>query len=458
MSATVSSHGAVETPPADAGSARRRTGFRGWALLNWVPIVLVFASLLVTGVVTARHTQALSPLDEWVYYDYTLKIPSQGIVRQGESIGKGALEQMSCYGDFFGQRGDPCGSSYSDVRSYPQDGKTTADIYTPLYFGFTWAVGEAIHLVTGVKFLTAARLSGFFWLSGGVIILYMLMRRFGIPKLVTLGVGLTVIAAPSTLWSSTYISTDAPTLVAGGAALLFAFRAIDRKRGVWWLLPVAAVSIWLKVTTIFGVGLAVLVLLIYALWRRKDDPLDRDHRRRLVLLATATAVTAVAAEIVWLGIHTAIAIGPGPSQGLAAPFSWRALLDLGTIFISPGPLMSGGWNAGYGLPNLLMLPTSWLPTAGIIGVLFMATRSLAVKSFGIATAIAAIAFAPALFFAMNVVLGSVFPVIPRYGISLIPAFMVTVGLIVRNRLATWGLVVYGAVCVVAVVVAALLVR
>jgi len=434
------------------------TRLRGWALLNWVPIVLVFASLLVTGIVTVRHTQALSPLDEWVYYDYTLKIPSQGIVRQGESIGEGALEQMSCYGDFFGQRGDPCGSSYSDVRSYPQDGKTTADIYTPLYFGFTWGMGEIIHAVTGLKFLTAARLTGFFWLSGGVLVLYMLMRRFGIPKLVTLGIGLAVIASPSTIWSSTYISTDAPALLAGGAALLFAFRAIDRRRGAWWLIPIAVVSIWLKVTTIFGVGLAVLILLMYALWHRRADPLDSGHRRRLLILAGSTAVAAVAAEVIWLGIHAAIAIGPGPSQGLAAPFSWRGLLDLGAIFLSPGPLMAGGWNAGYGIPNLLMLPMTWVPVAGIIGVLFMATRSIAVKSFGIATAISAVAFAPALFFAMNVVLGSVFPVIPRYGIALIPAFVVAAGLIVRNRLGTWITVAYGCVCVVAVIAAALITR
>lgn len=445
----------VETPTAPPKGARK---LRAWAALNWVPIVLVLASLVVTGVVTARHTQALSPLDEWVYYDYTVKIPSQGIVRQGETIGKEALEQMSCYGDSYGQRGDPCGSDYAHPDLYPQDGKTSADIYTPLYFGFTWAVGETIHLLTGIKFLTAARFSGFFWLSGGVIVLYMLMRRFGIPKLVTLGVGLMVVAAPSTIWSSTFISTDAPALLAGGATLLFAFRAIDRKRGAWWLIPIAVVSVWLKVTTIFAVGLAVLILLLYALWRRREDPLEKDHRRNLLVLAVSTGVAAFAAEVFWLVVHSLLSLQAGPSQGLDEAFAIRPFLDLGVIFLAPGPLMSGGWNQGYGIPNLLMSPMAWLPIAGIIGVLFMATRSLSTKAFAIAVAISAIAFAPVLSFAMNVVLGAVYPVLPRYGIALEAAFMTAVGLIVRNRLASWLVVAYGAVCVVVVVVTALLIR
>lgn len=432
-------------PP--ASNPRSRSAIVNWSLLNWVPIVLVFASLLMTGIVTVRHTQALSPLDEWVYYDYTVKIPSQGIVRQGETIGKQALEQMSCFGDAFGQRGDACGSSYNHPRTYPQEGKTTADIYTPIYFAVTWFVGEAIHTLTGLSFLTAARLSGFLWLSGGVLILYALLRRFKVGKLVTLGLGLAVIAAPSTVWSVTYISTDAPTLLVGGALLLLAMRAIDRKSGAWWLVPVAMVGVWLKITTIFGVGLVALILLVYALWRRRRGgmgELPSAERRRLILLAVATAAAAVIAEVIWLVVHHAIAIGPGPSQGLAGKFAWRDFGQLGTIFLTPGPLMSGGWSNIYHIPPFVAYPLQWLCIAGVVGAAFMASRSIATKSFAVATLISSVLFAPALFAAMSFVLGNVFPVIPRYGLALAPAFVVAAALIVRNRLATSLVLVYGA--------------
>ncbi|WP_348786818.1 phospholipid carrier-dependent glycosyltransferase [Leifsonia sp. NPDC080035] len=448
------------TTPGIAPPLHRGRRFRAWTLLNWVPIVLVLASLLVTGVVTVRHTQALSPLDEWVYYDYTLKIPSQGIVHRGETLGKGALEQMSCFGDAYGRRGDPCGSDYSDLSRYPQGAKTSADIYPPTYFAVTWAIGEAIHAVTGIDFLTAARLSGLFWLSGGVLVLYLLLRRFGVPKLVTLGVGLIVIASPSTYWSSTYISTDAPVLLAGAAALLIAFRAIDGKGGGWWLVPIAVVCALTKVTTLLGVGLAVLILLMYALWRRGTEPLGRDHRRRLILIAVVSAVAAVAAQVLWIGVRALIAVGPAIGQGVesAGPIGVRWLLTMATVFVDPGPLLFAGWNPGWRLPAIVQLPMQWLPIAGVVGALFMATRSIATKAFGIATAVSLVVFAPLLALAMSVALGGVYPVPPRYGIALIPAFMTALALIVRNRLATWLLIGYGAFCCVVIVVYAILHR
>ena len=442
-------------PPPTRGSR-----FRAWTLLNWVPIVLVLASLLVTGVVTVRHTQALSPLDEWVYYDYTVKIPTQGIVRRGETLGRGALEQMSCFGDAYGRRGDPCGSDYSDLSSYPQGAKTSADIYPPTYFAVTWAIGAAIHGVTGLSFLTSARLSGFFWLSGGVLVLYLLLRRFGIPKLVTLGIGLIVIASPSTYWSSTYISTDAPVLLAGAAALLFAFRAIDGRRGAWWLVAIAVVGALTKVTTLLGVGLAVLIMLMYALWRRRGEPLERDHRRRIVLIALVSGVSAVAATALWFGVRALIAVGPAIGQGVEStgPLGVRWLLNMTTVFLEPGPLLFAGWNPGWRLPAIVGLPMQWLPIAGVIGALFMATRSIATKSFGIATAVSILLFAPLLALAMSVLLGGVYPVPPRYGIALIPAFLTALALIVRNRLATWLLIGYGAFCCLVIIVYAILHR
>ena len=59
---------------------------------------------------------------------------------------------------------------------------------------------------------------------------------------------------------------------------------------------------------------------------------------------------------------------------------------------------------------------------------------------------------------MSVLLGGVYPVPPRYGIALIPAFLTALALIVRNRLATWLLIGYGAFCCLVIIVYAILHR
>ncbi len=181
-----------------------------WAKKSWVPIVLVAAALISGGLVTASHSNQLAPFDEWVYLDYTLKIPTQGVVRQGEYIGHEGLVAMACYGDAFGPRGEPCNNVQDINANYPQQGKTSADIYTPLYFAVTWGLGKAIQFFTGAEFLIAARATGIFWLVGGILVFYKLLTLLKVKKVVTLGLGLALIAAPTTFWANTYISTDAP--------------------------------------------------------------------------------------------------------------------------------------------------------------------------------------------------------------------------------------------------------
>lgn len=419
---------------------------RRW-LAFWAPIVLVLAALTSSWVVAAGHSQQLSPLDEWVYFDYVTKIPSQGIVRQGEFIGHEALVAMACNGDSFGPRGEACGSVRDVHEAYPQGGRTTADIYTPLYFAITWAAGKVIQFFTGAEFLTAARMTGALWLAGGVLVFYRLLRLLRLPKLLSVGLGLIVIGSPMAQWSSTFVTTDAPVFLLGSLILYLTISAVIGRTSAWWLVPISVLAVWFKVTTIFAVGFAALFVLIYAIWQRKSPSFEW---KKLVLPVAVAAVAGVVAQLLWLALRAKLSLGPSPSQGVETPFIWRDLAGLVTMFFNPGPIMSGGYGGIYRIPPLVFAPMQWIGIAGVIGLAAMSLKHVFERSFAIAAAIACILFAPVLALGMYFLLGQVFPVGPRYAISVAPVLLVAFALIVRNRVVERVTLAYGATLVLIV--------
>jgi len=422
-----------------------------WLRKAWVPIILVVVALVSGGIVAASHSAQFSPLDEWVYYDYTVKIPTQGVVRQGEYIGHEALVRMACYGDSFGPRGEPCDDVKDINANYPQQGKTSADIYTPLYFAITWGLGKAIQFATGAEFLTAARATGIFWLAGGLIVFYKLLSLLKVKKIVTLGLGLAIIAAPSTFWANTYISTDAPGFLVGAALLLAGVSAIKGRSSPWWLVPIGVVGILLKVTTVLGLGLAALVILLFLVFARKE--ISGNEKRRL-LVATSVAIAAAGvAQVIWLLIRAHISLGVGADQGTAAPFLWRDVVHMLSLFLDPG-VFGLTYGPALRLPSVIGEPLVLLTIAGVVGFACMKLSSAFEKSLAISILVSATVFAPILAVGMYFLLGDVFPVLGRYAISLLPGFLLVTALIIKNRAAEWAVLLYGGFLVIAVTTAA----
>lgn len=451
----------VDSPRADAETAQEpvsgRSGgvggddFRGRWLSrirdSWVPIILVIVACVSGGIVASNHSDQLAPFDEWVYYDYVLKIPTQGIVRQGEFLTLEALEAMACDGDAFGPRGEPCDDVEGNYAAYPQGGKTSADIYTPLYFGITWALGKAVQFATGAEFLTSARATGIFWLVGGLLVFYKLLELLKVRRIVSLGLGLAVIGAPTTFWANSYISTDAPLFLVGASLLFLGVSAVLGRTSPWWLVPVAILGIWLKVTTILALGLVALFIVLYVLWSR--DTLDRGRKRNLLVATVVTVAGALVAQVVWLLIRAQISLGAGPDQGLSTGLLWRDFAGQLVLFLNRGAL-GGGYDPILRLPGIVGDPLVLLTIAGVLGFGFAKFVTAFERSLAISILIASTLFAPALSFGMYLLLGDVFPVIARYAMPLLPAFFVAVAYIMKNRLAEWSVLIYGALLVLAV--------
>lgn len=419
-----------------------------WLKRGWVPIGLVLVALAMCTTVTLNHSPVLSRYDEWVYYDYVTKIPSQGIVHQGEHIGQQALEQMSCFGDPYGARGEKCmgpNFHYDDYSLYPLAGKTSADIYTPIYFAITWALGSLIRLFTGLDLLTAARLTGFFWLAGGLVAFYGLARQLRINKPTIFGLGLIAIGTTPSMYAHTFITTDAPSFLMGALLMYFGVRYLRGSLSGWWLLPLSSLAVLLKITNIFVIGLLALFMLIYAIlhWkRRRSNVHGRPSPPRILLTTVLYVLVSVASEVIWLAIRAAIKVGPSPNEGLSTPLTIRGIASQLTTFLNLPSTNT--------LDGVLMLPFAILSIVAVFAFLLMAKGRGMDRSLSISTAASMTLFPAILVVAFSFALGSTFPVSTRYSASLMPAVLIAISFLVRNKVVRWMLIGYGVVLVVSI--------
>lgn len=430
--------------PASSPLIRLRALWKaGWSL-----ILLLALGIGVSTTTTLLHSEALSPLDEWVYVDYLFKVPSQGIVRKGEPIGEEALDIIACDGVTpYGTMGEPCGSDY-DFREFPFGGITSADPYPPLFFWVTRGVGDVIAFVTGVDAVTGWRLVSVLWLAAGLSVFFVLARRWGVSQPAIAATGLALIGSPLAYWSYSYVSTDAPAFLVGAVLLLLVTAQLRGRRYGGWIVLASALGALLKITNILGVGMIALILLIDAVRLAVRDRRVTSVALRRAGVAAASLAAAVGAQAIWLAFDRANAVSTMSAvQGVGDRLTVVELLSQ-TINFLQGTIVSNVTLAGSGdlalpIPGFAMSPLSWICVAGVLGAFFVLGRRPGIRGSMItAIAVASIIAAPALALALQVVTSSYFSLPSRYGASLLPGFLLLGGLLLRNRWATTAISFY----------------
>ncbi|TFC86120.1 hypothetical protein E3T28_07400 [Cryobacterium sinapicolor] len=438
-------------------AAKYQSRWRRLFIALWVPVVLVIASFGMSAVVTANHGPALSPVDEWVYVDYLFKLPVQGIVHEGEKIGKEALVIMSCDGVTpYGPMGPACGSSVADLSVFPYKGVTSADAYTPAYFAVTRVVGDAVHTVTGINQLSSWRVTGALWLGLASVLLHLLLRQWRIRRPVILGLGLALIASPFAWWTYTYISTDAPSLAFGILLLLTAVKIGRGQWSGWWLAVISTAAVLFKVTNVLGVCLAALYLLILWLLERKEThwagwktrrPYQRNRSSLGLLFFAVLALGAsVTAQLAWLAFRSAEAVGIPVDQAIGIPLTPEELVSQVATFL-PSAIVSnvnvtGSTDLAYAIPGFVVAPLTWICVAGVLGAFWTLRKGSKLTPIVVSVTMAALFFAPMLAIMIHVTTGNYFPLPPRYGASIVGSFLLLAGLTIRNRWAVGILVAY----------------
>ncbi|OZB83226.1 MAG: hypothetical protein B7X41_02305 [Microbacterium sp. 14-71-5] len=431
------------TDQTQSQATRGRAGISAWGKRHWVSIALVLISLVYGGAVTLLHDDAVSPIDEVVYLDYTFKVWDEGFVRQGETFGDDVAEVVACdHVVPFGDLGQKCGSGKVDLAGMPNKGITTGSGYTPAYFWTVRLIGDPIHAVTGLSQVTSWRLSGVIWLAGTMLMLVGLLRRTGASNVVAFTLGLLFIASPYAWWTYTYLSTDTSVVFFGAAILFMTIEAVHGRRSPWWLLPLAVLAPLFKITNLLVFGLVLFYLAIHSIAARRrakaagEPPRARSGSRRLWGAVALATVLAAAVQVVWMRLTPLLAVkGPGADQGISSSLSGSELLRLMLSGVS-GPITH---NPAAGIfPSTIygdvFIPLAWIMIAAIVGSLMVIRWDPERGPLIWATAIASVTALPALGVVMAVLTQSYFDLPARYGASLIPAALVVVGFMLKNRI------------------------
>ncbi len=433
----------------------------------WAPMVLVIASFAWALPLITSHSQAFSPVDEWVYYDYLAKIPEQGIVRQGEPLSEESLRLMSCTGvQVYGPMGSRCHASQLDPSKYPFKGITTADAYTPLYFWTTWVGAKATNALGVESMLVAARLTSAIWLAVTMVLFYALLRTVRANNVLIVGLGLCFIGSPAAFWTYSFVSTDAPSLAFGCAILLAARLQVLRRISPWWLIALSVLGTLFKVTNILAVLCAAAYLLVYWIlgvekdsrWSVLRQPRSWRHTGDWRLARTALYATgaSIVAQGMWLLVRRLLAVGPIAPQDFDGSFGIDALGHQLINFIN-GTLVSnvlivGQSDLGYPLPDYLGRPLTWIALIGVFGILFTKAPLHGARDYDAlrwSIAPSAVLLAPLLATALFLTQGFFFHFPSRYGLALAASFLLMFAMLLREkRYVNWLVLLYGLALVV----------
>ncbi len=403
-------------------------------------IALILASFVFVAEQVSEHDM-VSPIDEYQYIGYYANVADHGIVRRGEPMPVFARRYMMCHGvrNIPEMPVNPAACRKPDSVGYPIEGGTTADLYTPLYFAVTRAVAEPL-IWMGVDFVSAGRAAGGFWLALGAVFLYLAMRRRRVPEPVALGLGLVLVGSVAAYWSNTYISTDATAFAAGALAAMLTVRALDGVRWSLVLLPAAAVLATLfKLQNLIAFGVAAVALLLTAgldASREGGSPGARLRRLvtdRRVVSAIGIVVASVAAQVGWLAIRSAIAIGEQPSFGIGAPLRGENLVfELGNFL----PNLGGGALSPFAT-GVKAMPVYALATAlaigGAVGLALSKGIPARQRIVGASTVLVTVLSAPFLAIVVGVMENVYVQLAPRYGTSLLPWALLSAGLLIDAR-------------------------
>jgi hypothetical protein len=400
-------------------------------------LALIVASFVFVGDQVAEH-EMLSPIDEYQYIGYYANVADHGIVRRGEAMPVYARQYMVCHGvrNIPEMQVNPAACRKPNSVGYPIEGGTTADLYTPLYFGVTRAVAQPF-IWAGMDFVSAGRLAGAFWLALGAVFLYFAMRRRDVPIPVAVGLNLVMVGSLAAYWGNTYISTDATALTAGGLAALLTMQALDGRRRALLLLPVAgAVATLFKLQNLIGFGVAALVLLLsaaYEVSRQPGGPMARLRAwvlDRRTVAGLVTIVASIVAQGAWIVTRSAIAVGEQPKFGFGEPLAGRNLVvELGNFL----PSLGGGALAPYAT-GPATLPVYAVATAlaigGCMGLAMSGGTAPLRRIVGASTVLVAVLAAPALAIVVGIVENNYVPLPSRYSHSLLPWALLSAALLI----------------------------
>ena len=265
--------------------------------------LLICLSLGWSLVAVSRGTQ-ISRYDEWTYIDYARKVAVGHIPIQGEPLAAQSLEDWSCRGMEGGIRDvkpPECGSIYkgAPTTSWPFKGENYNAFHPPAYFFATGLGGQTISELTGVDFVTGARLVSAGFVALGVAGLFLAIRAWRVNRLAAFSGALLALTTPAVAASSAIVHNDAITLLAGDAAVWAGARIFTRHKLGWGVPAFLAFLVSSFRVVSLGAMLAVAGVVLLACFIPKVFGLLADDKQDLSRIFGATVGAAAVPYLFW---------------------------------------------------------------------------------------------------------------------------------------------------------------
>lgn len=461
----------VETPAANPQVSGGRSA-RTAALLDRFPrarpMLLLVSAVLLLNVLTVRIVENVSAVDEREHIDYLIRGARGEMGQGGEKLTQEALHE-------FCRRGSeifvwpPCRPGRLDPTEFSVGG-INVDSNRPFY---SWATGlpaRALRAVTPgpESLVTGGRLLGSLWLLVGCYLTLRAGELLGVPRWALLLALLMAAAVPAQLHAATTINPDATAFATGAAVVLAALAWEVRRKGLWLLLLASAIGTLLDESN----GVVALVVLAYLVFRgfgaARGRVGDAPSWRQYAVAGALVILAAGAATAGWDRVQDGIQ-DPPPARNQVdydeAYAEDRATLDPTRVYQGEGGLkveevFSAREVFGMFPPAIDVAPperrmstfnATWyqlfttaavfaMTTAIIVGA-FKATFTDRLSALGLATLFGLLTAPPLLHVYDYLRNGSFELVVPRFGLSALPAVMLLVAGAGPEKLTRWTLVV-----------------
>ena len=261
---------------------------------NLLGYLLLLALSVVVVVLTSSTMTKISVFDEATHIDYALRAAHWELPRAGETMSQQTLAEWACRGSRHPAIELPaCGSAPFRPQDFPVAGLQYNYGHPPLYYLITGTVTRAVVAVTDLGFVTVARSLGALWLAAGLVVLFQVLQRAGLPRTYALAATAGLAVTPSVAEFSSIVSNDAAAVLCGSLVALVTVEVV-LGRARWPLVAVTAIAITLTkvifVVALIGAGLAWLIV----------AGLRRDHGAwRLRALTLVMAACAVVTDLAW---------------------------------------------------------------------------------------------------------------------------------------------------------------
>lgn len=233
---------------------------------------LVIAFLAISAAVlrpAALRSPEFSPFDEQTHAGYAWSVSHGELPAAGSYIPDPILVELACAGQFNSVL-PPCGP-VTDPAAYSFGGYQHNYWQPPLYYALTGPVAALVSDVAGTTFVGAMRALSIVWISLGMAVLYLALRRLDVRAVIAFASCAVIPAMPWVHHIGTTASNDAVSVLGAALATLVAAEVIHHHRShVWWWAGLATFGLALtKTLNALPLLLLASVLLLLALRDRR---------------------------------------------------------------------------------------------------------------------------------------------------------------------------------------------